>query len=223
MDTKRQLISLLRIKLKEVNADSIYPNKFLFHTLEEHAKWLLRREWVSGKLKRNVTIFQKLPCLKTIEVNKVDCPDFIKGKTIYRTICKLPDMWQHDSGPMIIRVSSIDNFTPFTLVSSTSSENKSQSPYRQYFRDKYTYYEGGYLYFTEDPGRVTVRAFFREDISSLNCDGVCTAGCRRYLDTAFYIPEWIEAELVEKCFQTLIGTKQIQNDENINSNANLIN
>lgn len=218
-ETKREYISLLRNKLKEVNADSIFTNKFLYSSLEEQAKWLIRREWYAGKLRLNASLFQKLPCFKTEPVNKVDCPHFLQGETIFKTVCKIPRMWGHDLGPMIVRVSSIDNYTEFKLVSSTSSINKEHSPYKKYFKEKWCYYEGGYLYFTEDPKRITIRAFFKENISHYDCEGVNHCPCEKYLDTPFFLPEGMQAELIEKTFQTIFNTKKIPFDENINSNT----
>src|SRR4051812_39629523 len=101
-ETKRYYISKLRNKLKEVNADSIYTNKYLFSIVEGNAKWLIQREFTSNRLFQNKALFQKIPCVQVIEVNKISerCPDFLKGEKIYRTP-KLPPMWNSEFGPII--------------------------------------------------------------------------------------------------------------------------
>jgi hypothetical protein len=50
MSTKRQVIESFRNKLRERNADSNYSNQFLYNTLTEHAKWLIKREISSGRI-----------------------------------------------------------------------------------------------------------------------------------------------------------------------------
>lgn len=231
MKSKRYYISKLRGKLKEVNADSIFTNKFLYSVLEEHAAWLIPRELKTGKLLENKTIFQKIPCIHTMEVDKIQCPFPLEGMKIYRTKSKLPEMWQAEKGPIILRVSSIDNSTDFTVISSTSWEDKNKTPFRKMIKNNYCLYEGNYLWFpipnntlSLPPKRIMIRALFKERVEQLDCDCIDTPDCKRFLDEPFYIPEKIEAELIDKAFQQLAAqTGKIMNDENINTNTNIRN
>ena len=57
--TKRQAIDLFRQKVREQDADSTYSNSMLYRSLEEQAKWLIRRD--VSKIFRNDDLFQILP------------------------------------------------------------------------------------------------------------------------------------------------------------------
>ena len=68
---------------------------------------------------------------------------------------------------------------------------------------------------------MNIEAFFKDDISAINfCDCEAETECKRFLDQPFYIPGWIQAELMDKAFQQLAGqTMAIPYDTNINKNT----
>lgn len=224
MSTKREMISRLRNKLREVSADSLYFPKFLFSVLKEHATWIIRREWSSNRIFRNKALFQRIPCINTVEVSKIDPNCLVGGKNVYRTECQLPELWQSELGVIIKRVSSLDNHTEFKVLSWSEWENKSKSPYLKMTREKYCYEHDRYIYFPQDhPRKVSIEALI---IGSANdiCDCGGEKACVRFLDTPFGVPEWVEAEIIDKAVQQLLGqTSRVQNDENINSNNNIRN
>ena len=117
MSTKRQVIDSLRDKLRERNADSRYTNQFLYSVLLEHAKWLIKREVQKGRVYTNSSFFQTLGCMEVIETSTIDecCPIKTNCK-IYRTKCKIPDLWVDTNGPIIKQVTSVDNTTDFLVT-----------------------------------------------------------------------------------------------------------
>lgn len=222
--TRREAISLLRNKLREVNADSTFTNRFLYSVLNEHAKWLIIREFKSSKLTSSKSLYRILPCMPTKKVSRIDerCPIKIEGLDIYRTEKRLPDVWENERGPIIRRVMSIDNFTNYKLISASDWQDKKNNPYLDKTKEKYVFYEDGYLWFPEaHPKNVNVEAFFKDDISDYNyCDCEIETECKKFLDHPFFIPSWIQAELMDKAFQQLAGqTMAIPHDTNINKNT----
>ncbi len=222
--TKREAISILRNKLREVNADSTFTNKFLYSVLNEHAKWLIIREFKSSKLTSSKSLFRTIPCMGTIKVSKIDkkCPIKIPNLDIYRSEHELPDIWDYEKGPMIRRITSIDTFTNYKLISSSDWQDKQNNPYLKNIKEKYVFYENNYLWFPKDhPRKINIEAFFKNDISNIDfCDCNKEKPCKRFLDEPFFIPGWIQAELVDKAFQQLAGgTMKIPTDTNIDKNT----
>lgn len=218
--TKRQAIDLLREELKERNADTTYSNQFLYLALMKQAKWLIKREISAGRIYKNTTFFQYLRCQKVIEVSPIDpcCPVKTNCK-IYRTECKIPDIWIDTSGPIIKSISSVDNSTEFLATTPTMWQNKKIDPYQKHSKEHYSFYADGYIWFPEDnPHWVNIFGFWTDDVSQLNgCSE--QKECIKYLDTKLTIPDWIEAEMFAKALQQLAGiTKRLPEDEQVDKN-----
>lgn len=220
MTTKRQMIDSLRTKLRERNADSNLTNQDLYRALMEHAKWLIKREIVAGRIYRNTFFFQLLKCQNVIETSTIDdcCPVKTNCK-IYRTECKLPNVWVDNNGPVVKTVTSVDGSTEFFITTPTTWQNKKNDPYQQKSNVMYTFYSDGYFWFPEhNPHFVNLLGFWVDDVSELNgCNK--EKECLRYLDTPFFIPDWLEAECMAKAVELLAGvTKRLPEDEQIDKN-----
>lgn len=219
MSTKRQVIDSLRNKLRERNADSNYSNQFLYQTLLEQAKWLIKREINSGRIYKNVAFFQTLFCQDVIETSLIDpcCPIKTNCK-IYRTKCKLPDFWIDEDGPIIKSVTSIDGSTYFEMTTPTTWQSKKIDPYQKKSKQMYAFYSEGYIWFPENnPHKINILGFWTDDVSDRN--GCVDNPCVRYLDTQFMIPDWLEAEMMAKAVELLAGvSKRLPEDEEVNKN-----
>jgi hypothetical protein len=224
--TKRQAISLFRVSLREANADSTFTNRFLYSKLVEHAKWMIPREYKAGKISQSKSLYQIIPCMPTVRVSKIDekCPIKIEGLDIYRTEQRLPNIWDWDKGPIIRRITSIDSYTNFKLISASDWQDKENNPWLKKSKEKYVFYEDGYLWFPkEHPKRVNIEAYFVDDVDDIEfCNCESKPPCKRYLDTPFRIPQWILAEMLDKATTQIVGkTMQIPADTNINKNTNV--
>lgn len=220
MSTKRQVIKSLRKKLNERNADSTYTNQFLYQTLLEQAKWLIKRDINSGKIYKNVVFFQTLGCQDVIETSTIDacCPIKTNCK-IYRTKDKIPSIWVDEDGPIIKSVTSVDGFTSFDVTTPTTWQAKTGDPYQRMSKTKYAFYADGYLWFPEhNPHKINIIGFWEDDITQLNgC--ITEKECVKFLDTKFQIPDWLEAEMIAKAVELLAGvSKRLQEDEQIDKN-----
>ena len=221
MSTKRQVIESLREKLRERNADSTYSNQFLYNTLLEQAKWLIKREVSSGRIYINNSFFQTLGCLEVIEVSTIDscCPVKTNCK-IYRTKDKLPEMWIDNNGPVLKSVTSVDGTTDFFYTNALTWQSKRNDPYQKMSGSKYSFFADGYLWFPEhNPHFINVYGFYTDDISRLSkCNP--QEDCVRFLDTTFLIPDWLEAEMYAKAMQLLVPLLNKQEDQQIDKNTN---
>lgn len=219
--TNRKHIANLRQKLREMDIDSDFTNQFLYDSLLNHAKWLIKREIRAGKIYKNLQLFKTLKCKKVVEANIVEnsCP--IKSPcNIWRTDKKLPDTWQDDYGPLIKYALSVDDSTRWHLISKEEWINKQSSPYAKFDKTKYMLYSDGYLWFPkQNPNRINIYGYWIEDVN-FHSDCGDKKECIRFLDTEFNIPEWIEAEMYAKTIEELAKiTKQLQPDEEINKNV----
>lgn len=220
MTTKRQMIDSLRNKLRERNADSNYSNQFLYQSLMEHAKWLIKREIQKGVIYKNTYFFQSLKCQNVIETSLIDpcCPIKTNCK-IYRTECKIPDVWIDNNGPVIKTVTSVDGSTDFWITTPSTWQNKRLDPYQKMSDMKYTFYSDGYFWFPEhNPHKINIFGFWIDDISELNgCDQ--NEECVKFLDTPFYLPDWLEGEMMAKALEQLAGvSKRLPEDNQIDKN-----
>jgi len=227
MTTKRQVIENFRQKLKERNADSNFTNQFLYTTLLEQAKWLIKREISSGRIYSNTSFFQTLGCQEVIEVPSTECCDIKTNCTIYRTKHKLPETWIDNGGPIIQTVTSIDGTTEFFTITSVQWQSKRNDPYQKMIDTKYSFFSDGYLWFPENnPRFVNIPAFYLDDIRLLpsdrcGCKKKKKKECIRFLDTKFMVPGWIEAEMYAKALQQLAQvTLRATEDEQIDKNTN---
>lgn len=224
--TNREVISLVRKKIQEEDADSSYYNSFIYSVLLTHAEWIIKREDSSNRIFKSNDLFKTLGCIQIIPLPVSDkcCPITTCCK-IYRTKSKLPDIWNGSSGPIIKLVSSIDYSTQFDLTTSLDFNLNRNNPYLKNSKNSYSLYAEGYLYFTENPKRVNVQAFFKEDISKLNeCDKYKNIKkledkCKGFLDEEFLVPRWTIAEIVSKTVEEILGQpKRVPTDEEINKN-----
>lgn len=220
MSTKRQMIDSLRNKLRERNADSNYSNQFLYNTLLEHSRWLIRREISSGRIYKNTYFFQLLQCQEVIETSSIDdcCPIKTNCK-VYRTKCKIPDVWIDVNGPVVKYISSVDGTTDFMITTPSTWQSKRSDPYQNKSKQMYTFFSDGYFWFPEhNPHKVNISGFWTDDVSELNgCSE--KKDCVKYLDTRFMIPDWLEAEMQAKALEQIAGiTKRLPEDEQIDKN-----
>lgn len=220
MSTKRQRIDSLRNKLRERNSDSNYSNQFLYQSLIEQDKWLIKREINSGRIYKNVAFFQTLLCQEVIETPLIDacCPVKTNCK-IYRTKCKLPDFWIDEDGPIIKNITSVDNSTSWQYTTPTTWSSIKEDPYQKKSKIMYVFFADGYLWFPEhNPHFINVIGFWVDDVSDKNG---CSKNeeCLRFMDTPSFLPDWLEAEAQAKALELLAGvSKRLQEDEDINKN-----
>lgn len=224
MSTNREIISKVRKGIQEKDADSTYTNKYIYSKLTEHTKWLISREIKSGGIFRDITLFQTRKCMPVIKVPKYDiCCPIDTGCVMYRSRYALDSIWGDDTGPIILRVTSIDGSTDFTVLSAKSYENKKDDPYQKFNIEQYVIIdEDGFLWWeVKAPKKVNIQGFFKEDISGKYSCNKDDNRCILFLDKRFIIPGKIEAELVDKVVNQILGTtKRLPADESIDKSEN---
>jgi len=219
MTTIGDTVSRLRNIVKGVKEDAFLTDRFLYSLILKYGKLLIRRQDNENKIMRFQSLFEKLPCVELVEVDKIEaCCGGIKSNcTIKRTKDKLPTVLEGAYGPLFRTISSIDGSIPVFKTYPSTYTNIANSTNGKYNNTKYYWYLGGYLYFPNiEWESVSVEGLWDKSIQLYLCDGnVCTP--RQNEDT--HIPEYLFAEIEQMATKDLLTLIQIpveNNDDNQN-------
>jgi hypothetical protein len=213
MTTIGDSISRVRNVLKSVKEDPFLTDRFIASVIYKYAKLLIKRQDDINKIMKFQSLFEVLPCLELIEVDKVEaCCGGIKSNCIIkRTKDKLPEILESNFGPIIRSVTSIDGSVimirtqPSTFVSMEKTKNF------RYNKEKYYWYMQQYLYFPNiEWDAIRVEALWEGNLDAYKCD---TAGeCNVYQDNQIRIPEYLFAEVEQMTLKELLTLGQVPSD-----------
>lgn len=222
MTTIGEVISRLRGQVKSENQDAFMTDRFIYSLVLKYAQLLMRRQDSANKLKKFNSVWQSLPYVELIEVDKIEaeCSGIQSGCTIKRTKAKLPTFMEGYWGPLIRTVSSIDGSIEMQATNPGTYTSMTKTTSFKYNSTKYFWYLNEYLYMPNIVwDAVKVEGVFEGDISKWDCDETndCTP---RYLQS-IYIPEFlfaeIEAQVLQQMFNTLkVPAEDSDNKQNIN-------
>lgn len=212
MITVGDSISRLRNTLKAVKEDPFMTDRYLASVVMKYAKLLIKRQDDQNKIMRFQSLFDALPCVDLIEVDKIEaCCAGIKSKCIIkRTKDRLPLVLEGTYGPLFRSVTSIDGSIelfrtyPATYTSMTKSTNF------KYNKNKYYWYLDGYLYFPNIAwDAIRIEGLWDADISYLKCDADI---CKSMQDQPMRIPEYLFAEIEQLALKEILTAGQIPTD-----------
>lgn len=211
--------SRLRNLVKGVKEDAFLTDRFLYSLVLKYGKLLIKRQDNENKIMRFQSLFEKLPCVELIEVDKIEacCPGVKSNCTIRRTKNKLPTVLEGSFGPLFRSITSIDGSEDVFLTYPTIYESMIQTSTFKYNKNKYFWYLGGHLYFPDsDWEAVSVEGLWDASIQMYLCDGDT---CINRQDEPVHIPEYLFAEIEQMVMKDLLTTIQIpasNNDDNQN-------
>jgi len=223
MKTRGQQIAKARQFIKETNADSRMTDRFIWSIIDPHIRWMIKRESGNLKIMHYDTIFQTLKGVPVEQVSTIDeCIDVKTKCTIYRTVFKLPSIYEDEDGVIIKSVFSIDGSNDFIPIKINEYMRKLEDPNSKYDKSKYYFYNNGYLYFPNHRiDKVMIKALFEYDLE--NICSTCPApsfSCKSFSEHQVYFPDKLEGELWSYVEKDLIAYKQIPTDEQIDKNEN---
>ena len=111
MTTIGEVVSRLRGQVKSEAQDAFVTDRYIYSLVLKYAQLFMRRQDSANKLKKFNSVWQTLPYIELIEVDKVEaeCSGIQSGCTVKRTKQKLPGFLEGYWGPLIRTVSSIDS------------------------------------------------------------------------------------------------------------------
>ena len=203
MNTIGESVARVRGILKGSNEDSFLTDRFVYSIIAKYMKVLLKREQNQKKLMANDDLFEMIPWLDLIEVDKIeaDCAPLKTGCTILRTENKLPKLFNGSRGPLIRKVYSVDGSYDFKQTSPTNYIALSSVKNFKYNKQKYFWYRNGYLYFPDSE----IEAVMVEALWEDTLDGFCVANdeddCMLMQDKKLPLPEYLFAEVEQMAEQ----------------------
>jgi hypothetical protein len=212
MTTVGDSISRVRNILKAVKEDPFITDRFIFSMIMKYAKLFIKKQDDADKIKRFQSLFQVLPCVDLIEIDRVEaCCAGIKSKCIIkRTKEKLPTLLEGTYGPLFRSVTSLDGSVelfktyPATYTAMTGTTNF------KYNKKKYFWYLSGYLYFPNIIwDGIRIEGLFEGDIAPYTCT---QQNCTPIQDQAMNIPEYLFAEIEQMVIKEILTSGQIPSD-----------
>ena len=213
MTTIGEAISRVRNTMKAVKEDPFLTDRTIYYSIIKYGKTLLKREDNMFRLMKLSSIFNVLPYVELIDVDKVEagCTGVYSGCYFKRTKEKLPTIFDGMFGPIIRTVSSIDGSIemfrtdPGTWVSITKSTTF------KYNKRPYFWYLNGYLYVPNvDWDAIRIEAIFEGDTSAYTCND--DDKCLTRQDQALPFPEYLFSEIEQFVVKELTMTMQIPQD-----------
>lgn len=210
MTTIGEAVSRVRNVLKAVKEDPFLTDRTIYYALTKYGQTLLKREDNQFRLMKISSIFQVLPYIELIDVDKVEagCIGVYSGCYFKRSKDKLPTIFGGAMGPIIRTVSSIDGgiemfrTDPGTWVSITRSTTF------KYNTRKYFWYLNGYLYAPNiDWDAVRMEAVFEGKVDACDIDP-----CLIRQDDPLPFPEYLFSEVEQFVIKELTMAMQIPTD-----------
>lgn len=210
MTTIGEAISRVRNTLKTVKEDPFLTDRVIYYSLIKYGQTLLKREDNQFRLMKISTIFQVLPYLELVDVDKVDagCIGVYSGCYFKRTKDKLPTILNALFGPIIRTVSSIDGTIELYRTDPGTWTSMTKTTTFKYNKNLYFWYLNGYLYFPNlDWDAIRMEAVFEGPLDT--CD---SNPCLIKQNEQFAIPEYLFAEVEQYVIKELTMAIQVPSD-----------
>lgn len=214
-------ISRVRNLIKGVREDAFITDRFLYSLIIKYAKLLIKRQDNENKIMRFQSLFEVLPCVELIEVDKVEaCCSGIKSNcTIRRTKDKLPEILEGTFGPLFRKITSLDRSIEVYKTNPSTYTAMTHSTNFKYNKNKYYWYIDQYLYFPNlEWDGVLVEGLWSENVDYLKCDG---DECTLRQDDNLHIPDYLFAEIEQMVIKDLTFFIQIPQDGQDDSQSQL--
>lgn len=196
-------ISRVRNIVKGVKEDAFLTDRFLYALILKYAKLYIRRQDSENKIMRFQSLFEPLPCVELIEVDKIEacCSGIVSKCTVMRTKDRLPTVLEGSFGPLFRSISSIDSSVQVYKTYPITYTNMVNTTTYKYNTNKYYWYSDGYLYFPNMTWEaVRVEGLWEESVAYLKCDGDV---CKGRQEDPTHIPEYLFAEIEQAVLKDL--------------------
>jgi len=210
MTTIGEAVSRVRNVLKAVKEDPFLTDRTIYYALTKYGQTLLKREDNQFRLMKISSIFQVLPYVELIDVDKVEagCIGIYSGCYFKRSKDKLPTIFDGAMGPIIRTVSSIDGSIEMFRTDPGTWVSITRSTTFKYNKRPYFWYLNGYLYVPNvDWDAIRLEAVFEGKVES--CD---TDPCLIRQDDPLPFPEYLFSEVEQFVIKELTMAIQVPTD-----------
>jgi len=217
MTTIGEVVSRVRQSIKAEVQDAFMTDRYIYSLILKNAQLFMRRQDHANKLMKFNSVWQSLPYLELIEVDKVEahCSGIQSGCTIKRTKDKLPTFMEGYWGPLIRTVSSIDTSIEVQPTSPGTYTSMTKTTSFRYNKNKYYWFLNGYLYLPNvEWDAIKLEGVFEGDISGFTCD--VDDDCIPRYKQQIFIPEFLFAEIETQVLNQLLNTMKVPSEDSDN-------
>jgi len=210
MTTIGDAISRVRNTLKAVKEDPFLTDRTIYLSLLKYGQTLLKREDNQFRLMKISSIFNVLPYIELIDVDKVDaqCIGVYSGCYFKRSKEKLPTILDGVFGPIIRTVSSIDGTIELYRTDPGTWVSMTKTTTFKYNKKQYFWYLNGYVYLPNvDWDAIRMEAIFEGVIDSCSTDE-----CLIRQDQPLPFPEYLFSEVEQFVIKELTMAIQVPTD-----------
>lgn len=208
----KDIISRIRVSVKEIGKDNLLTNKSIYNILRSSAIFLLKREADSkNTIYNQMGIFSTI-CVDMIEVSATECLNIPSNCRVWRSKNKIPKIIESSTGFIYKAISSMDNSVQFFLTTPYIERLKSKIKFN---KNKYVWLENDYLYSKDSYPILKIVGIFEEDIRPPQEDSNCSR-----LEDSFFLPDYLCDAAVKLTLQELSVFKQIVYSNNEDKNTN---
>jgi hypothetical protein len=210
MTTIGEVISRVRNTLKAVKEDAFLTDRTIYSSLLKYSKTLVKREDNQFRLMKISSIFQVLPYIELIDVDKVEagCIGIYSGCYFKRSKDKMPNILDGMFGPIIRTVSSIDGSIEMFRTDPGTWVSMTKTTTFKYNKNRYFWYLNGYIYCPNiDWEAIRMEAIFEGQVESCDSDD-----CLIKQDQPFALPEYLFSEVEQFVIKELTMTMQVPGD-----------
>lgn len=216
MTTIGEVISRVRGQIKGEAQDAFLTDRYIYSLIQKFTHLLMRRQDQASKLTKFNSVWQTLPFLELIDVDKVEaeCTGIKSGCLIKRTKDKLPHMMEGYWGPLIRTITSIDGSVEIQLTYPSSYISMTKTTSFKYNKTKYCWYLNGYLYFPNiEWDAIKLEGVFDDDVSEWQCDA---DRCLPRYKQKINVPEALFAEIESQVLSVMFNTIKIPSEDSDN-------
>jgi hypothetical protein len=209
MTTIGEAISRVRNTLKAVKEDPFLTDRVIYSSLIKYGQTLLKREDNQFKLMKISSIFQVLPYIELIDVDKVEagCLGVYSGCYFKRSKEKLPTILDGAMGPIIRTTSSIDGSIEMFRTDPGTWVSMTKTTTFKYNTRKYFWYLDGYIFCPNiDWDAIRMEAIFQ------GVTDPCSEQCDIAQNKALSLPEYLFSEVEQFVVKELTMAISIPSD-----------
>lgn len=214
MRTIGDVISRIKNLVKGVKQDAFLTDRVVFSVIMKHARALMRRQDSANKVSKFNPVFQVIPFMELIEVDKVEaqCSGIKADCYIRRTKYRIPHFISGYWGPLVRSITSIDGSEHLQPTYPTTWVNIANQKNFRYNTTKYYWFLDGYYYFPNlDWDAVRIEGVFEDELVE-QCDE-CNPPCIKQKQLqGFYIPDFLDTEIDKLVMADLGVMFQIPSD-----------
>ena len=209
MTTIGDAISRVRNTLKAVKEDPFLTDRVIYSSLIKYGQTLLKREDNQFRLMKISSIFQVLPYIELIDVDKVEagCIGVYSGCYFKRSKEKLPTILDGAMGPIIRTTSSIDGTIEMFRTDPGTWVSMTRTTTWRYNTRKYFWYLDGYIYCPNvDWDAIRMEAIFQ------GVTDPCSDQCDIAQNKPLSLPEYLFSEVEQFVIKELTMAISITSD-----------